>query len=224
MRLVATILFLFFYIPTWGCLRDLVRAGDGLAVWAIIGLLSFVAILFTRWGMPWQPDGPEPGSSTSWRFRSSSGCGRCGSRGRLRRPGATLAATSPTRSTKISRRDGRPSSSLPPGRPRISRLRSSRHSSLLVPVLRLVRAAAGRRGFGPHCRRCHEPIQRSAPDLGGDGRIFARDEQRRFMLGLGSVATALAILSAGIGVSNLVPYEDSDGATIKNALRPAWRR
>ena len=50
MRLVATILFLFFYIPTWGCLRDLVRAGDGLAVWAIIGLLSFVAILVHEMG------------------------------------------------------------------------------------------------------------------------------------------------------------------------------
>ena len=48
MRLVATILFLFFYIPTWGYLSELVTGGGG--VWVMIGLLSFVAILVHELG------------------------------------------------------------------------------------------------------------------------------------------------------------------------------
>jgi membrane-associated protease RseP (regulator of RpoE activity) len=39
-----------------------------------------------------------------------------------------------------------------------------------------------------------------------------------------NIAGALAVLSAGIGLGNLVPFKGSDGEALKDSLRPSWRR
>jgi Zn-dependent protease len=42
--------------------------------------------------------------------------------------------------------------------------------------------------------------------------------------GLPNLFAALALLSAGIALANLMPFSGSDGEALKDSLRPSWRR
>lgn len=42
--------------------------------------------------------------------------------------------------------------------------------------------------------------------------------------GIGYLLGAFAILSLGIALANLIPFKGSDGAALKDAMTPAWRR
>ena len=225
MRLVATILFLFFYVPTWGYLREFVPAGGSLAVWVIIGLLSFVAILVhelghalaARWAgarvinivaiplelrmrpmrLGWVTTAPrrDIGGYVTYTFDDQL---------ETRRESLIIAAAGPAANFALAL---------------VATVFAYWCQSFgwpdLPPVILETAPIAGEPATWPIA-----PLPTSAEIA----ESFARDEQRRFMLGMGSVATALAVLSAGLGVSNLVPYEHSDGAAIKHALTPAWRR
>ena len=129
MRLVATILFLFFYIPTWGYLSELVTGGGG--VWVMIGLLSFVAILVHELGHA---------VAARWAGARVINIVAIPFELRLRPLRLSWASTAPGRDIggyvtytfdDESRRGGRPSSSPPPGRPRILRWRLSPYCSLI---------------------------------------------------------------------------------------------
>ena len=54
-------------------------------------------------------------------------------------------------------------------------------------------------------------------------RSFAEVSRRQMAETAGLLATALAVLSAGGGLVNLIPFDGSDGEGISEALFPSWR-
>ena len=54
-------------------------------------------------------------------------------------------------------------------------------------------------------------------------RSFAEVSRRQMAETAGLLATALAVISAGGGLVNLIPFDGSDGEGISEALFPSWR-
>jgi len=220
MRLLATILFLIVNFLTWAALMDLNLRLDGIGVFLAIVLLSFVAVLVHELGhaLAVRLEGgrvetimviPFELGLRPWRFgmATSTGRGDLGGyvaydlgEGETARAHATIAAAGPAANFVLAV---------------IALL-----VALCLPAIAASMLDIHPLVIGPGDAPLGGGMLPSDADLLS---AFNRTSWFHRARTMADLAKAFAIVSTGMGVANLVPFDGSDGDAIRRELWPKWR-